>query len=266
VISNLESLHLLSSANLQALVSSLRHGELSREMSKVACCKLLGNAGGAVFICLNDLATTGMSPSQCALLVQAISGERERAPDPAKLFELVLTGPDVAGVPTEDTVAVVNTLFQEAKSEVLLISYAVFNGEGVFETLATRMRENPALKVRFCLDIARRFGDTTPSAEIVKRFAAEFRKKHWPWVDIPEVYYDPRALSEFPDQRASLHAKCVVIDRRSALITSANFTDAAQRKNIEMGLLVRHVPLVERVVDYFDGLRLSGHLSKYPIG
>jgi phosphatidylserine/phosphatidylglycerophosphate/cardiolipin synthase-like enzyme len=34
---------------------------------------------------------------------------------------------------------------------------------------------------------------------------------------------------------ASLHAKCVIVDRSRALVTSAHFTDAAQRKNIEVG-------------------------------
>lgn len=257
-----ESLHLLSSANLQALATSLRHGEMSRKMSQVACYKLLGCAGDAVFKCLNGLATSGMLPGQCALLVQAISRERERAPDPAKLFELVLTGPDVAGVPTEDTVAVVNTLFQEAQSEVLLISYAVFNGEGIFATLAAKMRENPDLKVTFCLDIARRFGDTTPSAEIVKRFAAEFHKKHWPWPELPEVYYDPRSLLQSADQRASLHAKAIVVDRTAALITSANLTDAAQLRNIEAGLLVRYEPIAQRVAEYAEGLIHSGALVR----
>jgi phosphatidylserine/phosphatidylglycerophosphate/cardiolipin synthase-like enzyme len=258
----LEPLHRLSSANLQALAISLRHGELSSKITYVACCKLLGGSGNAVFSCLNYLGTTGMLPGQCALLVQAIAGERERAPDPARLFELVLTGPDVSGVPTEDTVAVVNTLFQEARSEVLLISYAVFNGERIFETLVARMRENPSLKVTFCLDIPRRFGDTTPSSEIVKRFATDFRKKHWPWPELPEVYYYPRSLSQTTDQRASLHAKAVVVDRRAALITSANLTEAAQLRNIEAGLLVRYEPIARRIVDYTEGLIHAGELFR----
>lgn len=259
---DLEPLHSLSSANLQALATSLRHGELSKEMSQVACCKLLGGAGNTIFNCLNYLGTTGMLPGHCALLVQAIAGERERAPDPARLFELVLTGPDVSGVPTEDTVAVVNTLFQEARSEVLLISYAVFNGERIFETLVARMRENPNLKVTFCLDISRRFGDTTPSSEIVRRFAADFRKKHWPWPELPEVYYYPRSLAHTAEQRASLHAKAVVVDRRAALITSANLTEAAQLRNIEAGLLVRYEPIARRIADYADGLMHNEELFK----
>jgi phosphatidylserine/phosphatidylglycerophosphate/cardiolipin synthase-like enzyme len=236
-------------ANLRALAASLRHGELSGKMSQIACGKLLGRVGDEVFNCLNHLESAGMLPCHCALLLEAIACERERAPDPARLFELVLTGPDVAGVPTEDTVAVVNTLFQEARSEVLLISYAVFNGERIFESLAANMRQRPDLKVTCCLDIPRRFGDTAPSSEIVKRFTTDFRKKHWPWSDLPEVYYYPRSLAQTSEQRASLHAKVVVVDRRAALITSANLTEAAQLRNIETGLLVRYEPVAKRIAD-----------------
>ena len=259
---DLDAIHGLSSANLQALTTSLQHGELSGNISHVACCKLFGVAGNAVFASLSTLETAGMLPGQCALLVQAISSARERAPDPARLFELVLTGPDVPGVPTEDTVAVVNTLFQEAQSEILLVSYAVFNGERIFETLATRMRANRDLKVTFCLDIPRRYGDAAPSAEIVKCFAAEFRKKHWPWPELPDVYYYPRSLDQTAEHRASLHAKAVVVDRRAALITSANLTEAAQLRNIETGLLVRYQPIARRIAEYVDALMCGGELLR----
>ena len=36
-----------------------------------------------------------------------------------------------------------------------------------------------------------------------------------------------------------MHAKVVVADRRAALVTSANLTEHAHERNIEVGLLVR---------------------------
>ena len=38
---------------------------------------------------------------------------------------------------------------------------------------------------------------------------------------------------------SSLHPKCVVIDEGKALVTSANFTEAAQIRNIEAGVFIR---------------------------
>jgi phosphatidylserine/phosphatidylglycerophosphate/cardiolipin synthase-like enzyme len=52
----------------------------------------------------------------------------------------------------------------------------------------------------------------------------------------------------------------VIVDRRTALVTSANFTDAAPRKNIEAGVLIRYEPLVTRLSTYFESLRASGQL------
>lgn len=37
---------------------------------------------------------------------------------------------------------------------------------------------------------------------------------------------------------ASLHAKCVVVDERWVLVTSANFTDRGQTRNVEVGVLL----------------------------
>jgi phosphatidylserine/phosphatidylglycerophosphate/cardiolipin synthase-like enzyme len=46
----------------------------------------------------------------------------------------------------------------------------------------------------------------------------------------------------------------VIADRKRALITSANFTEAAWLRNIELGALLNYEPLVSRLVEYFDGL------------
>jgi phosphatidylserine/phosphatidylglycerophosphate/cardiolipin synthase-like enzyme len=37
---------------------------------------------------------------------------------------------------------------------------------------------------------------------------------------------------------ASLHAKCIVVDEERTLITSANFTERGQTRNIEAGVLI----------------------------
>jgi phosphatidylserine/phosphatidylglycerophosphate/cardiolipin synthase-like enzyme len=37
---------------------------------------------------------------------------------------------------------------------------------------------------------------------------------------------------------ASLHAKCVVVDGRLVFVTSANFTDRGQTRNVEVGVVL----------------------------
>lgn len=259
------ALHRLTASALRALAASLREGPLSIGLSAHAVKELAGHGGDQVFADLDGLAKDGMGARHVSVMLDAIAAAKGEAFDPGVLFELVLSGPDLPGIPTQDTAAVFQALVQEAQKEVLLVGYAVYGGEEIFRPLAERLRSTPGLKVTFCLDIARRFGDASPAEEIVRRFSEEFRKKQWPWPDLPDLYYDPRSLAVSGESHASLHAKCVVVDRRAALITSANFTEAAHYKNIELGLLARHAPIAERIAGYFLGLQATALLVRCPL-
>jgi len=258
-----EIIQKLSSHSLRSLAASLREGSLSSGITRNALQQIAGTHASELGVCLEELMNAGMTPSHIALLVETVAGIRESAVDPTALFDLVLSGPDVPGIPTADTAAVMHTLIEEATSEVLFVTYAIHNGQRIFERLAAKMQEQPALRVVFCLDIPRKRTDTSLPGEIVRRFAKEFRERHWPWPQLPELFYDPRSLSEEWEQRSSLHAKCVIVDRRVALVTSANLTEAAQHRNIEAGVVVRYRPFVERLVDYFEGLKQSGQLARF---
>jgi phosphatidylserine/phosphatidylglycerophosphate/cardiolipin synthase-like enzyme len=74
------------------------------------------------------------------------------------------------------------------------------------------------------------------------------------------VYYYPRSLELSPDKRTALHAKCVVVDGQTVFVSSANFTEAAHERNIEIGILLRSKLLAERIVRYFDVLVSEGFL------
>lgn len=261
---NTKVLNELSAQSLRALAGSLRDGALSSGITRYPLQQISGSRAAELEACLKFLSESEMTTGQMALLVEALANARADTPNFSDLVDLVLSGPEVAGVPTSDTLAIMRRLIDEATSEVLLVGYAVRQGRRVFERLAARMEEKPELKVWLCLDVSRKQTDTSLPQEIVRRFANDFREKHWPGKRLPELFYDPRSLSDARDKRSSLHAKCVVIDRRVALITSANFTEAAQQRNIEAGVIVRYPLFVERLVGYFEGLRASGQLVSIP--
>src|SRR5947208_2498686 len=115
------------------------------------------------------------------------------------------------------------------------------------------MLEVPSLSVRLFLDIQRPHGDTTSSPELIRRFAARFRSHQWPKDrPLPEVFFDPRSLETDSERRACLHAKCVVVDGKDVFVSSANFTEAAQQRNIEIGLLIHSAEVATRVIQYFN--------------
>ena len=123
------------------------------------------------------------------------------------------------------------------------------------------MATMPGLKVRLFLDIQRGQGDTTLASLLVHRFADRFRTTQWPANrPLPEVYYDPRSLVISHNEKSAMHAKCIVVDGRDLFVSSANFTEAAQNRNLEVGLLIRSASLAENLARHFDVLVEQGLL------
>ena len=116
------------------------------------------------------------------------------------------------------------------------------------------------------LDVRRPDGDASSEDEVVRRFAARFKEKVWPGRRLPELCYDPRAVDLDPHRRASLHAKCIVVDELQAFISSANFTEAAQRRNIEVGVLIRSPVLARQLIQHFETLAAARILKPIPLG
>jgi phosphatidylserine/phosphatidylglycerophosphate/cardiolipin synthase-like enzyme len=113
------------------------------------------------------------------------------------------------------------------------------------------------------LNVKRGPGDTSKDEELIAAFGRRFRTQHWPADNpLPEVYFDPRSLVIDPAEKAVLHAKCVVIDGSTAFVSSANFTEAAQVRNIEVGVLIRSRSAAERLVNFFAALIRTGALKR----
>lgn len=82
--------------------------------------------------------------------------------------------------------------------------------------------------------------------------------------DAEQVHYDPGSLAEPGTKRAVLHAKCVVADDTRAFVTSANFTEAAQQRNIEVGVLLHDAEVARSLVAKFEQFVAGGHLMSVP--
>ena len=157
-----------------------------------------------------------------------------------------LVDPVTRGDPSEaarDTGVVMRQLFKTARNRVLAVGFAVHQGREIFEELANRLDEEEGLEATLCIDVRRERSNTSAAAQIVEAFARNFAEKEWPGKRLPRLYYDPRSLGAANTVQSALHAKCVVIDGTEALVTSANFTAAAQDRNIELGLPVNSLAL-----------------------
>lgn len=259
----MNALDLLTDADLAALASALRSGRLHSPFTGVSIQRFCPPAQAAVTAAqLQQLSDEGMQPQHLALLAETIVRSRARQAQESEVVDLVWTGPEVLGVTNRDTGVVVRDLFGSAETEVLVAGFAVYQGRAIFKRLAERMGERPNLRVRLFLDVQRHPTYGSLDTEVLGRFLHRFRTQEWPGEKLPELYYDPRSLDLEAVKRSSLHAKCVVVDRRVAFVTSANFTEAAQTRNIEVGALIRCGRFAARLVGHFESLADAGLLKR----
>jgi len=79
---------------------------------------------------------------------------------------------------------------------------------------------------------------------------------------LPRVYCCKQLLENVQGKSASLHAKCLVVDNQQVFVSSANFTEAAQQRNVEIGLLLQSAVLGQRIRRFFDTLVDTGYLAR----
>ena len=200
----------------------------------------------------------GLDAESALPALQAVTAERHQRWKPR--LELVWTGPEAGLRPARDTAVVVRELFGRAEQRVLVGGFRFDHGQEILEPLYRGMAER-GVEATFFLDIERAPHGDDPArhaARAVDRFYGE----NWPFGNPrPAVYYDPRTVA--PGSVASLHAKCVVVDSRWALVSSANFTDRGLRRNVEAGVLIEDPTFASRLAEQWLSLVASGRMQPY---
>lgn len=243
------------------LASALESGLLAAPYSAASLRSVLGmqEGGEGIAGALLELERLGISGSAAAAWIRTVDEATSRTPRP----DLVWSGPEVPGLHARDTRRVFEELLGSAERSVWASTYAFFDGPRAFQVLAQRMDARAEVRVTLLLNIQRKRGDTTAADQLVRRFADRFWTTDWPGSSRPGVYYDPRAL-EIEGPAGVLHAKAVVVDDEVAFVTSANLTEAALDRNIELGLLVRDGALATSISVHFRTLIDRGLLQPLP--
>ena len=192
-----------------------------------------------------------------AVLTVAID---ERVARPGPRLELVWTGPEARVSAARDTAVVVRDLFARAQARVLVAGFAFSRGRDIFEPLHAAMRDR-GVAARLFLHL-----DDLPGCDAARSARAgvdAFVSDNWPFgPPWPAIYYDPRTVAS--GSTINLHAKCVVVDDRHALIGSANFTHNAHVRNIEAGVLIDDAPFATALAQQWQGLIDTGLVATVP--
>lgn len=218
-----------------------------------------GAAAARVRGALLELDGMGLSGRALASWMRSLETLADRSPRP----DLVWSGPSVPGLHARETRRVFEELLGGARESLWISSFVFFDGPRAFRSVADRMEALPELEVTLLLNIQRRRGDATPAGSLVRQFADRFWGGDWPGKRRPRVFYDPRSL-ELDGPEGVLHAKAVVADLDVVFVTSANLTEAALDRNIELGLLLRDPALAKSIVSHLQRLIEERRLDLLP--
>ncbi|MEP9415805.1 DISARM system phospholipase D-like protein DrmC [Gordonia sp. VNQ95] len=187
---------------------------------------------------LSDLVGATGNPEYAAAMLEGIAAV-PRATTP----EAVWTAPGVPGLEGRTTLAVAD-LINQASSTIYAATYTAQPKAEYVQALSNAIARGVSVTV--ILDRAKQSesGGVVPAALKGARI----------WTYSPET-----AGGWMPKQ----HAKVVVVDRSSALVTSANFSVAAAKLNLECGLLCRDSAVSDGLVRQLETLREHGQLADY---
>jgi phosphatidylserine/phosphatidylglycerophosphate/cardiolipin synthase-like enzyme len=190
-----------------------------------------------------DYGAISLAIQACAHAATKISSEQR--------VEIAWTGPGTEAVPLRRVDQVLYQLVESAETEVLLVTYAAYKAERAFDVL--RLASERGVQVALVIELAEESGGkiTFDGLDSIRMRVPRASVFYWP--------LDRRTRSPTGTYGA-MHVKCLIADRRMALVSSANLTDLALAMNMELGLLVSgSVP--SRLAAHFDQLILRGELA-----
>jgi phosphatidylserine/phosphatidylglycerophosphate/cardiolipin synthase-like enzyme len=205
-----------------------------------------------------ERALAGHKTAACLSVLEVVLSEREeRRPTP----ELVWTGPEAPAGTARDTAVVLRELFESARESVILAGYSFDHARHVLSPLHRAMRDH-RVDARFFVDVPQMERGESEEEHLATHLG-KFIAESWPFGDPrPRLYYDRRALKPGPPY-CSLHAKCVVVDGARAFVSSANFTQRGQERNIEVGVLVEDASFASYLAGQWLGLIEAGIVAEH---
>jgi phosphatidylserine/phosphatidylglycerophosphate/cardiolipin synthase-like enzyme len=212
---------------------------------------------------LVELTREGAHPRLQAAVLEELARARKELEQEREGWSFVWSGPKPLHNNVSDTWATITRLIEEAESSLLIATYNIGLSRDcrhLFHALAQRLSTGSLEEVQLFFhpkQIEHKLGPE-PLAQISKWFEQQV----WPWEPKPKAYVD-RRLVEGPQDGCYQHAKAVIVDaghpKAKALITSANFSETAQRHNYEAGCLITAPWQVDRVAEQFRSLVSQGY-------
>lgn len=164
------------------------------------------------------------------------AAERESAREQFReKVDVVCTGPVQFTVPVRATFATMIEMVQDAQTEIVIVGYVFTAGAGEFVEKVAQARQRGVV--------------VTILGNQMNRAIPALRQL-WGFGQPPVVY---SWENDGTDELTSLHAKLLICDKRTALVTSANYSLHGLHENVEIGLRLQS-PSVTRLGDFIKQL------------
>jgi phosphatidylserine/phosphatidylglycerophosphate/cardiolipin synthase-like enzyme len=225
---------LLAPAEAQAIAAALRKHRLPHLASHRA---FAANRVEVKALLVELVVSVGSAELSAAVIDGIAAVPRVAGP------EAVWTSPTVPGLEGRTTLAVAD-LINHATSSVYAATYSAGPGSDYVQALVHAIDRGVGVTVIVDRGMQEQGGGAIPRTLVGARVWAYAPAPVGPWTPLQ-------------------HAKLVVVDRRSALVTSANFSNAAAKLNLECGLLSQDPAVAGRLVRHLELLYTHGALVDY---
>jgi phosphatidylserine/phosphatidylglycerophosphate/cardiolipin synthase-like enzyme len=188
--------------------------------------------------------TPGLSSHDVVLALKVLAHAELGEHEPTERVEIVCTAPFNLQVPVRATFATTLDMVQHARETITLVGYVFTEGvRELIKQLAQARSEHGVIV-------------TLIGNQMVTHLPV--LRSLWPQpVPVPRIF---SREANPTDPMSALHAKLLVCDRSTALVTSANFTYHGLHENVEIGVKV-HSKSVARVAEFLDALVTSGEVK-----
>ena len=192
-----------------------------------------------------------MSWREIGLCLQSVGETNELIA--ASWPELVWSGPATEIFPVRRIDQVLYDLIREAHERILLVTFAAAKIERLRKSLIEVMERG--VKVSLVLEFESE-SEGQLSCDALTAFSDMLTNK-------ATIYYWPHNKRERNEagRPGKLHAKCAVIDDK-AIISSANLTDDAFNRNMELGVLFSGGSVPREITEHFRSLMTQKILIK----
>jgi phosphatidylserine/phosphatidylglycerophosphate/cardiolipin synthase-like enzyme len=146
-------------------------------------------------------------------------------------------------------------MIAKAKRDILLITFAAHKIKRLAEAL-TLASKRPQLRIRLLLEFGAQ-SQNQLTHDALKTFPVELQ-------NTAEIYYWPLEHRELNvlGKPGKLHAKAAVVDNE-ALLSSANLTDDAFLRNLELGALFTGGDMPAKLREHFEHLVANCTLARW---